>query len=233
MPAAMPSDSSRRSDIGPPPAAQPAWRAASEALRRAAFAYHRRAISTPRIGRVASALARQLGTARSLLDVGCGDGHVGRALAERVGAERVGGVDVLVQPAPAIDVTPYDGVRLPFEDGAFEVVVLSDVLHHSADPERLMREALRVASRVVAVKDHVRFGPVSAFVLLALDRVGNAEAGVEVRGRYLSLPEWVELVTRAGGRVTSLEWPLRIHAAPFRWFAPDALQFAARVERAT
>ena len=56
----------------------------------------------------------------------------------------------------------------------------------AADPERVLREALRVASRVVAVKDHFRFGPVSAAVLYLMDRIGNAEAGVPSPGRYFT-----------------------------------------------
>src|SRR5437762_1783574 len=67
-------DSSRRSDDR---TSAGRLKTAGDALRRAALAYHRRAISIPRIGRVANALARQIGSVRSLLDVGCGDGLVG------------------------------------------------------------------------------------------------------------------------------------------------------------
>jgi SAM-dependent methyltransferase len=191
---------------------------------------HHRVVHVPRVRRVVDALAEQIGQASSLLDVGCGDGTVARDLAARVSASRVIGVDVLVRPSAAIDVKAYDGERLPFEDGAFEAVVLADVLHHCASPLRVLREALRVASRVVVVKDHLRFGPLSDRLLWLMDVVGNAGPGVRVRGTYLSPVEWVTLIREASGRLTGLNWPLVIHDLPFRLITRSELQFVARVE---
>jgi SAM-dependent methyltransferase len=199
-------------------------------LERVFFAYHHRAVHVPRVGRVTRALAGLIGRADSLLDVGCGDGTVALGLAQAVGARRVAGVDVKVRPGTAIDVRAYDGEHLPFADGAFEAVVVSDVIHHCLHPEVVLRECLRVASRVVAVKDHLRFGWLSGKLLLAMDVVGNAEPGVAVRGTYFSLPEWVAMVTAAGGAITGLDWPLQIHDYPFRLVTQDRLQFAAAIE---
>jgi SAM-dependent methyltransferase len=199
---------------------------------RALFALHHRAIHVPRVERVTRALAAQIGRAASLLDVGCGDGTVAQGIGAAVGATRIAGVDVLVRPATAIPVTPYDGEHLPFADGAFEAVVISDVLHHCASPSTVLREALRVASRVVAIKDHFRFDRVSGAILLAMDQVGNAAPGVLVRGTYFTAGEWARLVRDAGGRITGLEWPLRIHDLPWRLITQDRLQFAAKIQHA-
>jgi SAM-dependent methyltransferase len=201
-------------------------------LQSALLSYHRQAIHVPRVGRVARALAAQIGRADSLLDVGAGDGAVALDVSRRVGAGRVAGVDVKLRPGAAIEVIAHDGERLPFPDGAFEAVLLSDVLHHAARPGALLAEGLRVASRVVAIKDHFQFGPLSGKVLLLMDLVGNAAARVEVRGAYFTPAGFVDLVGAAGGRITGLEWPLRIHDLPFRLVTQDRLQFAARVERA-
>ena len=46
-----------------------------------------------------------------------------------------------------------NGKSLPFEDGAYDVVILADVLHHDPDPVALMKECGRVAKRFVIVKD--------------------------------------------------------------------------------
>ncbi|AUX22917.1 hypothetical protein SOCEGT47_034330 [Sorangium cellulosum] len=200
-------------------------------LEHAFFSLHHRLVHVPRVDRVARALAAQIGRATSLLDVGAGDGAVALEVARRVGAQRVAGVDVKVRPGAAIEILAHDGERLPFPDGAFEAVLLSDVLHHCARPGALLAEALRVASRAVALKDHFRFGPASEKILLWMDRVGNAAPGVEVRGTYFTPGELVELARGAGGRITGLEWPLRIHDLPFRLVTQDRLQFAARVER--
>jgi SAM-dependent methyltransferase len=200
---------------------------------RALFAFHHRAIHVPRVERVTRALAAQIGRAASLLDIGCGDGTVALGIGAAVGASRIAGVDVLVRPETAILVTAYDGEHLPFPDGAFEAVVISDVLHHYEHPAEVLREALRVASRVVAIKDHFRFDRVSGAILLAMDQVGNAAPGVLVRGTYFTAGEWSALVHDAGGRFTGLEWPLRIHDLPWRLITQDRLQFAARIEHAS
>lgn len=197
---------------------------------RAFYALHHRLVEVPRDERVVSGLARALGPAASVLDVGCSHGRIGRAVAERVGAT-VRGVDVKLAERCAIPAERYDGEHLPFDDDAFEGALLSDVLHHAERPDVLLREALRVARRV-AIKDHVRFGPVSARVLHLMDVVGNTGNGIAVRAAYLSLPEWLSLARGAGGAVTWMEWPLRIHDLPFRLLAPDALQVLLRVERA-
>lgn len=196
------------------------------------FALHHRRVHLPRVRRVARALAAQIRRADSILDVGCGDGTVARAIGEAVGATRIAGVDVKVRPEVAIEVAPYDGTVLPFPDRSFDAVMISDVLHHCEDPRAVLREALRVAREVVAIKDHFRFGPVSESILLWMDRIGNAAPGVLVRGTYFSPGEWAEMVAACGGRFAGITWPLRIHDAPFRLVTRDELQFAARIEHA-
>src|SRR5690349_3344695 len=100
------------------------------ALKRILYAAHHRHVHVPRVERVARALTRQIGRARSLLDVGSGDGTVALAIGRAVGAARVAGVDVKVRPHVAVETLHYDGTHLPFPDGAFEAVTISDVLHH-------------------------------------------------------------------------------------------------------
>ena len=200
-------------------------------LSRAFFAWHARRVHEPRVTRVAAALARRIGRASSLLDVGAGDGTMAVALAGLVGATRVAGVDVRVRPSTAIPIAAHDGATLPFDDASFEVVVLSDMLHHAADPERVLRESLRVASRAVAIKDHFRFGPISAAVLYAMDRAGNAAASVPSPGSYFTAASFTSLVGRAGGRIASIEWPLRIHDFPLWIVTRDEHQFAAAIVR--
>lgn len=200
-------------------------------VRDAFYTFHHYRIHVPRVTRVARELSAQIGHADSLLDVGCGDGTIARTIAGNVGAKRVEGVDILVQPAPAIPVTPYDGLHLPFPDRSFEVVVLSDMLHHCKDPEAVLREAVRVSDRIVAIKDHIQFGPISNALLLAMDVIGNVSAGVYVEGRYFSRAEWDALVAKAGARFTTMTWPMQIHDYPFRVVTRDELQFAACIER--
>ncbi|NUO54171.1 MAG: class I SAM-dependent methyltransferase [Polyangiaceae bacterium] len=192
---------------------------------------HRLGVQAPRTRRLAPVLADLVGPASSLLDVGAGDGEVARSVAELVGAQRVEGVDVLVQPHGQVPTRSYDGEHLPFEDGAFDVVLLSDVLHHVVSAEGVLCEALRVATRAVVVKDHFAFGPVSRAMLLAMDLSANGFYDIGVLGNYLDPGAWHDLVRRVGGRVEKLVWPLHVHALPLRLVTRSELQFAARIER--
>jgi len=197
--------------------------------------YHHRTIHVPRVRRVAQALApliAEAGGAKSLLDVGCGDGTIAARVGQAVGAERVVGLDVALRDELAIEAFAYDGGLLPFADQSFDVVLLTDVLHHAENPLALLRESLRVASVGVALKDHLCFGALSSRLLELMDQVGNCAAAVPVTGRYLALDEWFDLVRQAGGRLTAMRWPLEIHDLPWRLLTRSELQFAALIEHA-
>lgn len=80
----------------------------------------------------------------SVLDIGCRDRALRDHLASSVSYV---GLDLF---APA-DVIASADEPLPFEDAAFEVVVLADVLEHLDNPHAALDEAIRVASKGVVV----------------------------------------------------------------------------------
>ncbi len=179
--------------------------------------------------RVTRSVAAHIGQASSLLDVGCGDGVNTLRLAERVGAKRVVGVDVLIRDKTFIDVHLYDGLHIPFGDHEFEYVVLLDVLHHCSDPTRVLREAVRVAERGVVIKDHLAFGPVSRKVLLFMDVFGNSRFGVPSPGTYFDFSNWVKMADEAGARIAAMDWPLRLHDLPWSLVGWPSLQMTAKL----
>lgn len=110
---------------------------------------------------------------RSVLDVGCGSGHIAAALAGLVGPEgEVHAVDVrdqrLVHDGYAFH--HVDGTTLPLADESLDVVVSNhviehvgderDQLHHLREVRRVLRPGgvcyLAVPSRWVLVEPHVR-----------------------------------------------------------------------------
>lgn len=198
------------------------------------FRWHFEAVSAPRAQRIAAEVVDLLPPTEALLDVGCGDGTLVKLVASRAGVKRFSGVDVKLQPDLDFDARAYDGRRLPFDDASFDAVTISDVLHHADSPLDVLGEALRVTRRggAVIVKDHFRFGAWSNGVLLAMDLVGNYAQGILVTGNYLSPPEWIDLVRRAGGSVDKLTWPFRVHSLPFRLITRSEYQFVARIVHA-
>ena len=81
---------------------------------------------------------------RPVLDVGCGDGALGRSL---IGADVPWiGMDLsatLLRDAPRPAVRA-DATRLPFPDGTFGAVAMLYMLYHLAEPDRAIAEAHRV-----------------------------------------------------------------------------------------
>lgn len=106
----------------------------------------------------------------SLLDVGCGTGTTDKFLAPRV--RTLHGVDVSEEMLakaqiniPEAAFSWYDGDKLPFPDGAFDVVVAICVLHHVPMSKRfkVVSEMVRVArpEGVVAIFEHNPFNPLT------------------------------------------------------------------------
>ena len=180
----------------------------------------------PRQERLATAVAGEIGHAKSLLDVGCGAGRITHDVAQRIGAERVIGVDIVKWSDAAIDVELYDGRSLPFPDKSFEAVTVVDVLHHCTDQVEVLRECVRVAQRVVVVKDHFTFGFWSDQVLKWMDGFGNKE-DIPMPARWLRFSDWVAMHTAAGARMVNLRWPLPMHDFPWSIVARSELQFVA------
>lgn len=88
----------------------------------------------------------------SVLDVGCGTGMLSERLLSAFPSCRLTGVDLspaMVERARArlagrAEVREADAERLPFHDGAFDLVVCNDSFHHYPDPDRAAFQMWRV-----------------------------------------------------------------------------------------
>jgi ubiquinone/menaquinone biosynthesis C-methylase UbiE/glycosyltransferase involved in cell wall biosynthesis len=106
----------------------------------------------------------------SLLDVGCGTGTTDRIFMPRV--QSLCGVDISEEmldkaraAVPSATYSWYDGEKLPFPDGTFDVVIAICVLHHVPKSNRykLVNEMVRVARSkgVVAIFEHNPLNPLT------------------------------------------------------------------------
>ena len=93
-----------------------------------------------------------------VLDVGCGNGHFGKAVADYFGA-KVSGVDVVDYQDAQIPVKFYDGHKIPHKDRAFDVIILAFMLHHVKHQEELLAEAIRCSRGKVIIFEDVYFSP--------------------------------------------------------------------------
>ncbi|MEO1321944.1 MAG: class I SAM-dependent methyltransferase [Pseudomonadota bacterium] len=87
-----------------------------------------------------------------LLEIGSGPGSVLREF-RKAGYS----IDALDVADSSYDETLkphlYDGSQMPFADGAYDTALLLTVLHHIADPEPVLLEAMRAARRVIIIED--------------------------------------------------------------------------------
>lgn len=81
------------------------------------------------------ALAEQVGTARPVLEIGGGAGHLAEYIPGLISSD--------VRRTPAADIL-LDAQALPFEDGALGAMAMTNVLHHLPSVASFLREAGRV-----------------------------------------------------------------------------------------
>jgi len=190
--------------------------------------FHGSVIHSRRVGVLARHIAPLLPRNASVLDVGCGDGWLSAEVKRLRPDVTVTGVDVLVRSHTHIPVQPFDGTTLPMADRSVDVVMFVDVLHHTADPLVLLREARRVAQAIV-IKDHDRHAFLGDATLRFMDRVGNARHGVALPFNYWTKADWQRAFEREGLSVEAWETSLRLYPVPLTWVFDRSLHFIARL----
>lgn len=90
----------------------------------------------------------------TLLDAGCGEGYVSQILLDALPGVQLTGFDhseysvgEAVTRNPEGTFLTADITALPFEDDSFDVVCCLEVLEHLHEPDRALRELVRVARR--------------------------------------------------------------------------------------
>lgn len=109
-----------------------------------------------------------------ILDIGSGTGHTAQKLIN-LGYKKVSCVDytdmnTCLETKPVI----YDGKKLPFTDNSFDTALMITVLHHTPKPELIVKEARRVAKRLVIMEDTYK-NIFQQYATYLMDSIGNME----------------------------------------------------------
>lgn len=161
----------------------------------------------------------------SLLDLGCGPGHIAVVLAKKY-RQKVTMVDVIpcwkyvgqwllnipcareLSRQTGIPYRQYDGSNLPFTDNFFDTVLVAFVLHHASDPETVIKEAARVSRRRVIVLEDI-IDPKAAIVGRIADSIVNLEFGGVHANR--SQQEWINIFSSHGLKlINTRSWDSRL-----------------------
>jgi len=87
-----------------------------------------------------------------ILDLGCGSGIAAKYFQDFFKAKVIG-IDIRDNRLVPIPFQIFDGKNLPFENDSFDVVLINYVLHHCQSPEELLKEAKKVAKRIIIFED--------------------------------------------------------------------------------
>jgi SAM-dependent methyltransferase len=192
---------------------------------------HERFVLGRRVHALAQVLAELMPPNASVLDVGCGSGAVANLIMRVRPDVRIQGVEVLVRPGCQIPCQQYDGNRLPFADGSFEVCMCVDVLHHTDDVAASLHELARVSRRFLLIKDHLCENRFDFLVLKLMDWVGNRPQGVVLPYRYQSREVWKEQFRECGLEELFFATKIPLYPVPIGWIAARRLHFAVLLEK--
>lgn len=191
---------------------------------------HRALVFGRRTRVLADALAPLIpAEARSVLDIGCGDGTIAGLLAERRRDLAIEGVEVIPRPTCRVPCRAFDGAQLPFLDRSFDVCLFVDVLHHTTDVTQLLREAARVSRSCIVLKDHLSESSFDHATLRAMDWVGNRPHGVTLTYNYQSLSQWQEHFAACRLQATQVSTALPLYPFPFSGLFGRKLHFVAQL----
>lgn len=190
---------------------------------------HSSKISGRRINRLSRLLIPFLDKHDSLsgLDVGCGNGRLARDLMNHLPNLTFIGVDVLLREETAIKIFKFDGATLPFESKSFDFILLIDVLHHTTEPHKLLKECSRVAKHFILIKDHYCDTWWDRIRLSFMDWVGNRAYGVPLPYNYLSRFRWKTMFKEAGLIMDGISETLSLYPQPFSFLFDSSLHFIA------
>jgi SAM-dependent methyltransferase len=192
---------------------------------------HNTFVFSRRVEILSDALASLMPSNARVLDVGCGDGTISSLIKSKRPDLDIRGVEVLRREHTHIPVELFDGTHLPYQDETFDVVMFSDVLHHTDDPEIILKEANRVAKRYVVIKDHNRNGWAAGLRLRFMDWIGNARFGVALPYNYWRNSEWKASWDRIGLRPENMITKLGLYPGPVDWLFGGQLHFIALLKK--
>lgn len=119
---------------------------------------------------------------KTVLDVGCGEGFtLNRLRKADIGKDLIGvdfsktAVKLGKEHFPSLDLREGNIYKLPFKDNTFDLVICLEVLEHLEDPEKALKELVRVSKKhcIISVPNEPYFRLANFFRGKNLSRWGN------------------------------------------------------------
>jgi SAM-dependent methyltransferase len=145
-------------------------------------------------------IKKQIKETDRVIDIGAGTCYVCKELEIR-------GIDVtpidIKNKSMVNEIRPivYDGSNIPFPNNHFDVALILTVLHHTINQEEIIREAKRVAKRLIIMED-VYENRLERYLTYFFDCIGNFEFKGHPHSNRTD-QGWLKLFDKLGLRVMS------------------------------
>ena len=155
---------------------------------------HNKIVHTNRVDTIAKTISKNLpNDINKILDIGCGDGLISKKINAALPKLNYTGIDVMERPTCHINYVSFDGVNIPFQEKEFDAVQLIDVLHHTDNIEKVLKNAIKYTNKYVIIKDHIYLSKLDFQTLKFMDWIGNAPHGVKVIYNFQTEKKWEEI----------------------------------------
>ncbi len=168
---------------------------------------------------------------KDVLDIGCGDGFIGKAIKRGRKGLNVYGVEVLKRDKCMIPYELFNGIKLPFKNNSVDCCLLIDVLHHTKDLNKLVKEASRVSKKYIVIKDHFCENKLAFTVLKIMDWIGNNGYHVNLTYNYKSRTQWNKIFKINKLKIISIREKLNIHPWYLRIIFSNNLHFMVLLKK--
>jgi ubiquinone/menaquinone biosynthesis C-methylase UbiE len=151
---------------------------------------------------VFNSLKTNLKKSDKIINIGCGTCLLDEYLAES--GYNVSSIDIY-DGALSEKIVPivYDGEKIPSKSGEYDIALMLSILHHVPNQKKLIKEAKRTAKRIIIQEDIVS-GEIFTGMHSVFDNFINLDFSLQ-KNQYHSIDEWVEIFTKCGLKVKSID----------------------------
>jgi SAM-dependent methyltransferase len=146
-------------------------------------------IRTHRVNIIFGHIHNYLSVNEDILDIGAGDCFLAKRIKEETGANIIP-VDVIDNNLTDLKLIIYDGLKLPFKDKSFDIVLIIYTLHHCTNIHAVLEEAKRVSRKKLIILEDIYYTKFGFFGLKLLDLWLGLLEGMSTPSNFKRPEEW-------------------------------------------